>query len=605
MASNRTNAGLYNVTCRRPGGAAALLDFSMDIPRGDIHALVGEADSGEGTICRLLCGLQRPDAGEVRLAGSDIRKLGRNLRRHVRVVDQRVALVERGTVLDHFYLASLEMNGYSRFNRRRIRAAAATFLADHKLGMELSQPVAELPDSDRHFLEMVVAAYVRPSLLILDNSFQELKQARKYDLISMLKVLSADGLSMLIITPLLDEVLTHAETITIIRGGERVLSASTANLDRLMVLEAAYKQAAASAPLSNRQENDIFHRHMQYYIALLTNFPRPFIIVNNHLEVELMNQAARAFLGAGGPPYPSIDNMLAELAPSAASEILRQMRQRRPVSVMGAPAALSGGNGVVNIFSYQVTDGNRDLGAILLVDDVTEQTRMLEQMQLAEKVASLGILTAGMAHEINHPLATISNIVEYMKIKFPDPEITGALSEIHEEIDDISRIIRSLADFSRPERSERVDMHEMIRNLAGMVRHYSGTKRIALEVDLSEDEFVLRAGRGEMRQVLLNLLSNAFAAVEEGGTVRIVTSVADGVGYLRVADNGVGMTAETLKYIFLPFYSRNPQNGMGLGLYIAYNIIAGCGGKIAAASEIGGGTVFTLSFPLRTGEAPE
>lgn len=595
MALSDCAAELRNVSCQSPG-KAGLTAFTMRIARGEIHALVGDAGSGAETVCAVLSGAEHLREGSVTLGGRDIRHLGGSIQNLVKVVDHQLPLVKQATVFEHFFFAGCRAGMFWFGDRRRAREAVHAFLGEHGIVLDTARPVSDLDAPDRHFLHILVSLFTRPALLILHNSLQELRLGQKYTLIEMVKDMAEEGLSVLLAAPLFDEVLDYADTITIVRNGECVLSSSKANLDRMTLLEAAYKQASSAEPRTGSREPDTFRRHMQYYVALMSNYPKPFLIVNMLFEIEIMNGGARELFGISGNPYRSLENMLMRFFPDDAQSLLRHMRENGQTSQTGISTSLGGQNRVINFFSCRVGEGDRDIGAIIIFDDVTERARIQEQMLLAEKVASLGILTAGMAHEINHPLSTINNIVEYLKVKFHEPELLRELHEIQEEVENISGIIRNLAGFSQPVREERVDLHRLIRELVTMIRHYAETTGISIETDLGDFDCVVTADRGEMRQVLLNLISNSIWSIRDAGRVGIATSLEGRRIRLEVSDNGCGMSQETLKNIFLPFYSRRAGKGMGLGLYIAYNIIENHGGTIDVESKVGEGSKFTLSF---------
>lgn len=596
MGLSEITASLRNVTSLGPDGSG-LRNFSMDISRGSIHALIGEADSGKDIVCRFLSGRGNVDKGDVLVDGKSPHEYGKALRHRVRIVDRQLTMIEQATVLEHFLFAKGDLLGIRRFNRRREAEEAESFLRENRVDIDPGRIIAELTAMDQYYLQMIIAAYLDPSLVVLQNSLQELNHGYKSSVMEIFKKLTAGGLSILIVTPLFDDVLDFSDTVTMIKSGECVLSSATSNLDRLTVLEAAYKQASRE-PASTPAETDIFRRHMQYYVSLLTDYPKPFVIVNTRLEIELANNAARTFFNVRDTPRRLLSEFLDEFFPGESQPMLERMEGKTHFSSSGLTMTVAGQTRVVNLSAYRVNEGGEDIGVVLTFDDVTEQTRLQEQMFLAEKVASLGILTAGMAHEINHPLSTINNIVEYMKVRFDDPEIQKEIGDIQEEVVNMTQIIKNLVDFTHSQAEERIDLHALIVNLVGLVRHYAGDRRINVTVRLCEADVFIRANKVEMRQVLLNLLSNAFSAVGKSGQVQISTRRDGDSVYLEVEDDGCGMSPDMLKNIFLPFYSTSSGKGMGLGLYIAYNIVTNLRGSISVDSLPGKGTRFSIKLDV-------
>lgn len=600
MASHDARTGLYGVS-RRDEDGSELADFTLDITPTGIHALVGEAGSGKGLVCRLFTGQTHPDAGEVLIRGRAVSRLKGGIDRHVRMIEQRETLVEDSTIMEHFVFAHFRQRGFWRGSRRTARRHTQDFLVRNRIELALGKKAGELEKSDKFFAQILIALYVEPGLVILNNSLQELRLQQKRTIISMLKEGSERGMSVLLVTPLLEEVLEYSDYLTIIKSGQCVFNESTRHLDRLAVLKASYRRAESGEADSLKQQVDIFQRHMQYYVSLLTSYPRPFLIVNMAREIELFNQAAREFLGLNNERYTTLYAFLEAYFPGNATNIEKRIYSEDQAIIPLLPTTLGESEITISLYSYKVREDGKIIGVVIMLDDVTEQVRLQEQMTLTEQVASLGILTAGMAHEINHPLATISNIVEYMKIKFRDPLLLEEIHNIEEETANIGAIIRNLLDFSDGGVREDVDMHALIRDTIRIIRHYADSADIELSVETTRDDFVVHADRVGMRQVLLNILSNSMQAIKESGRVAVSTHVDDSMGYIVISDDGCGMSKETLKRIFLPFYSRRSGKGggMGLGLYLAYKIVKNYGGAIEVESKPGAGSVFVLRFHLK------
>jgi two-component system NtrC family sensor kinase len=233
------------------------------------------------------------------------------------------------------------------------------------------------------------------------------------------------------------------------------------------------------------------------------------------------------------------------------------------------------------------------------------------QLLQSEKMASVGQLAAGVAHEINTPLASIALRAESLLKTASDPRLLAIdsfknfpryLKTIDEEIFRCKRIIGSLLDFSRVRKPEvkDSDLNALAERAADLVGHQMKLKQVTISVKLDPTLPRVPADEGQLRQALLALLMNALDATPSGGRVEIETrrEGADSVS-LTVADSGVGIPRENLAKIFSPFFTTKPVGqGTGLGLAICHGIVSSHGGEIQVESEVDKGTRLSLVLPL-------
>jgi signal transduction histidine kinase len=219
-----------------------------------------------------------------------------------------------------------------------------------------------------------------------------------------------------------------------------------------------------------------------------------------------------------------------------------------------------------------------------------------------EKMASLGLMAAGIAHEIGNPLASISSLVQVMQRRVKDPALQDHLDDLQEQVKRITRIVRELVDFSRPKSAEPqwVDVNEVVRSAVGLVRFDRRAKDVRFETDLAEELPPVRCVPDQLQQVLFNLLVNALDAVEGKGRRIVVRSWAeeDSVA-VSVADDGIGIPEAIRQKIFEPFFTTKPVGrGTGLGLTVSYGIVRNFGGTLDVESREGQGSTFTVRLPL-------
>jgi PAS domain S-box-containing protein len=262
---------------------------------------------------------------------------------------------------------------------------------------------------------------------------------------------------------------------------------------------------------------------------------------------------------------------------------------------------------------------NRDfhaVGRIVIVDDITDRINMETQLTQAEKLSSIGLLAAGVAHEVNTPLAVISSYAQMLGKQLRADEETHArlapvLEKITQQTFRASEIVNGLLNFSRMGSVDfgRVDINNMVRDTVLLLEHQMRSAGVGVAAELSDDLPVVAGNRGKLQQVLVNLVLNAKDALQEkgSGSVRILTARTSKGVELRVEDNGAGMSPEVLRKIYDPFFTTksNPRagqrKGTGLGLAVTYGIVQEHAGTIEVSSTLGEGTVFRLELPAADG----
>jgi two-component system NtrC family sensor kinase len=246
------------------------------------------------------------------------------------------------------------------------------------------------------------------------------------------------------------------------------------------------------------------------------------------------------------------------------------------------------------------------VGRIVLVDDITERVSLETQLAQADKLSSIGLLAAGVAHEINTPLAVISSYSQLLSKQMRgDPRLGPVLEKITQQSFRASEIANGLLNFSRTSTTEfrETNLNQVIRDTLSLLEHQFKTAGVELDIELAEKLPPIHGNPGKLQQVFLNLLLNAKEAMPGGGRLRVAT-LANGHVEAIIADSGSGIAPENLKRIYDPFFTTKTmpkpgeRRGTGLGLSVSYGIIQEHAGKIHVESAVGAGTTFHLEFPL-------
>lgn len=224
----------------------------------------------------------------------------------------------------------------------------------------------------------------------------------------------------------------------------------------------------------------------------------------------------------------------------------------------------------------------------------------------ADKLSSIGLLAAGIAHEVNTPLAVISSYTQMMAKQIRGDERTGPLlDKITQQTFRASEIVNSLLNFSRTSTIEfkAISVNHVLEETLALLRHQFTTANISIELALQPELPDILGNMGKLQQVFLNLFLNAKDAMANGGVLRVET-VANGQIEVIIGDTGSGIAAENLRRIYDPFFTtksagvEGQPRGTGLGLSVSYGIIQEHAGKIHVESRVGHGTTFHLQFPI-------
>jgi PAS domain S-box-containing protein len=249
------------------------------------------------------------------------------------------------------------------------------------------------------------------------------------------------------------------------------------------------------------------------------------------------------------------------------------------------------------------------VGRIILIDDITERVSLETQLAQSDKLSSIGLLAAGVAHEINTPLAVISSYAQMLSKQLKgDARLGPVLDKITQQSFRAAEIANGLLNFSRTSTTEfrDTDLNQVIRDTLSLLKHQFKTAKILVDLNLAEELPSIHGNPGKLQQVFLNLLLNAKEAMPGGGRLRVATLANGRLSNVEalVADSGSGIAPEHLKRIYDPFFTTKTtpkpgdRRGTGLGLSVSYGIIQEHAGKIHVESEIGSGTTFHLEFPL-------
>jgi len=581
------------------------LDFSLR--RGEIHAVVGEHGAGKSSMARILAGVQKPNTGVLSWEGRDLPALSIRsaTKLGIELVSQETELFRHQTVAENLFSNRKGIFPGFFYDPHRINVEAQRYLASMQAEISAHATMKSLSYPERVLVDILRHLWSRPRLLILDESLERLTAPDFAHVRDSLRGLAAEGSAVLFITHRIEDIYELAQRVTIIREGKRLITDEVSRIDTVSLIKLAYTQVSSSA--RGGDINREFYQFLKFNEAILERLPLNLIVVDRSMAIKLMNKDSIAFFGPGAMPWQnqSIEILLGPGNEALRAQVLATLGEHRSDILYNASLDLAGHQRSVDIVINPILDGKAYIGSMIIMNDRTEQEKLIGRMAVSEKLASIGLLSAGVAHEINNPLATIYNYVDLLKLKVSDPRLSETLEKLEVEVAGIEHIVGNLIAFSedRALEVERIDLAELIDTLGSLVRPNARMRRIDLEIADAPKELLVLANRAEMKQVVLNLLKNALDAMPGGGRLKMSLAAErfDGGDWavLRVEDSGAGISEESRDNIFIPFYSTKSQaeGHMGLGLSIIYGIIMRMRGTIEAENLTPSGCRFTVRIP--------
>jgi PAS domain S-box-containing protein len=325
------------------------------------------------------------------------------------------------------------------------------------------------------------------------------------------------------------------------------------------------------------------------------------LITDRHRHIVFANEAFLALFG-----YPREDILGRDsltLAGDIAGEWLREIERSVLEQSWRGEAMARRKDGSTFPVSLHVNlirgDDNEIQGSVSIMEDISAQKLLQEQLQRTDRVAAAGELAAGLAHEVNNALAAILGQVELSRDADDVATLQQSLTLVETQGRRIGEIVQQLLGFARPQPPERsaVDLHSLVRDTLALMAHDLNRSGIRSEIHCAADVPPVLADGKQIQQVLVNLFTNALQAIQPG-VGSLVVSIRPGPGAvsLEVQDSGSGIAAEHVPRVFDPFFSTK-ATGTGLGLSVSYAIVRAHSGDLTVRSELGVGTTFTVQLP--------
>jgi two-component system NtrC family sensor kinase len=328
------------------------------------------------------------------------------------------------------------------------------------------------------------------------------------------------------------------------------------------------------------------------------------VLLDRDQRIKMVNQAYLRHYGVALEEIldqPCVSSAAGHHCPFSPASLETVFKAKNPMT----EEVQSGTGEIFLVHYYPIVDEQGDVVSIVRnAKDITAEKRVEQRIQHAEKLAALGQLAGGIAHEINNPLGVILCYADLLKGQLTDSsQVLKDVTTIEKHAGNCQRIVADLLDFARGQETARqpTEVNSTIEEVVRMVEHQFRRQHCAIELDLEPVLPLVNIDANKMKQVYLNLLMNARQAIKDRGVIRITTRGATGVGKVQIIfrDNGIGIPSEIIDRIFDPFFStKKTGEGTGLGLSVSYGIIKDHGGDIQVESVPGQWTRFTIELPV-------
>ncbi len=328
---------------------------------------------------------------------------------------------------------------------------------------------------------------------------------------------------------------------------------------------------------------------------LVENMPIGLIAIDKNKKIASLNNVAGAILAISFSDVTGKE--IKEILPDDICRLIDEVHSQGGVIEKELDCTLSDGKIVPLETSASVLKDENDvfLGYIILFKDLSEVRSLHKEVERSQRLASLGSLAAGVAHEIRNPLSSIKGFATYFMEREEKPEDKEIAKVMIHEVDRLNRVVSQLVELARPVSVSKkpVSLSTVVENSLKLIERDASEKKIEIKKIFAQKELEILLDTDRISQVLLNLYLNAIDSMENGGTLTVELLEEEGGAIIKVSDTGAGIDEKDLPHVFDPYFTTK-RTGTGLGLAIVHNIIEAHDGKITVASRAGEGAVFTV-----------
>ncbi len=593
-----------NNICLNYNAVRALNHTSITFKRGNIHALVGEHGAGKSSIGLILSGLQKPNSGTIFFDGNKYSSLKTKFAKNNKIefVHQQLLLNPYFTVAENLFFCDNKSPFFSLNLKKKIQDLANNYINELGFDIDAKKITKNLTLSEKALIAILAKIKKNPSVLILDESLDKIS-AKDFSILKpALYNLKNNGTLILIMTHKIDWIYDIADTISVIKNGKNIFTEDIQSIGKMQIIKMAYTQFSENPRIEHQMTS--FYHLIRYNEAILESLPVNLIILNNDGYLKLINKYFINNFSLDIEEYVDkpVELLLNNTNDTTLNQIINIFQTTEDSTIFHLSICINNIKGIYNVHYSPIYDDKEKIGAMIIFYDITEYDSMQQDNQLSEKLSSIGLLSAGVAHEINNPLEIISNYLTNIKFRYNDPPLINIVNKLSKQVDYITKIISNLQNFSNLNKVsvETVNLNDLVKEMIDLLKINAKLKNIKISLIEETINAIVFINENELKQAVLNVIKNSFESIKSDGEVTILIHQNNNNTKLIIKDTGLGI--DDSKDYFTPFYSTKSHNGVntGLGLSLVYGIITKYKGAITINNRIDGikGCIVEISLPM-------
>lgn len=461
------------------------------------------------------------------------------------------------------------------------------FINSLEFNIDVSRITKDLTLSEKALIAILAKIKNNPKILILDECLDKISSEYYSQLKAILISLRAKGCCIIIMTHKIDWVYDIADMVSVIRSGSNLLTENISGIDKMQIIKIAYTQFSET-PVYHNNEKSIYHL-IKYNEAILENLPVNLVIINNDGILKLankyfLNSFKLNLLDFIEKPSELLFN---ETIVTTKNMIFNQQKKSEENTIFHLSISINKIEGIFNVHYSPIYDNGCKIGSMYIFYDITEYDLLQKNDQLTEKLSSVGLLAAGVAHEINNPLEIISNYLTNIRFRYNDTILLSIVDKLSKQVTYITKIVSNLQNFSDLDKvvPENTNINDLIKEMIDLLKINAKLKNIEIKYIEKRENNIVYVNENELKQAVLNIFKNSFESIGKNGEVEIIVDriAIYGIDSIEIIIKDTGVGIEDGKDYFTPFYSTKSNNGIntGLGLSLVYGIVKKYKGTIS------------------------